>query len=173
MYQHDIKIGWRNLTKQKMYSAIKIGGLGMGIAACLLIALYIKEELSYDQSSPDASRIYRIVGRATENGVIDKWVSFPAPMAKVMLKDFPEIEISARLMPNSLFPRTGHWDNRLDWVIEFVNDMQEEIVAAIKEPISVYFDTNPHYGLSETNDVDDSLKEKLKCLLSSCNSYSI
>jgi putative ABC transport system permease protein len=107
MYKHNIKIGWRNLTKQKMYSAIKIGGLAMGLAACLLIALYLKEELSYDQSYPNASRIYRIVGRATENGVINKWVDFPAPMAKVMLKDFPEIELSARLMPNSLFPGAG------------------------------------------------------------------
>ena len=68
MYKHDIKIGWRNLTKQKMYSAIKIGGLGMGIAACFLIALYLKEELSYDQSYPDASRIYRIVDTAGHPG---------------------------------------------------------------------------------------------------------
>ena len=107
MYKHNIKIGWRNLTKQKMYSAIKIGGLTMGLAACFLIALYIEEELSYDQYYPDADRIYRITGKATVNGVIEKWVDFPAPMGKVLLKDFPEIEISARLMSNSLFPGAG------------------------------------------------------------------
>ena len=39
IYRHNIKIGWRNLINQKMYSAIKIGGLAMGLAACLLIAL--------------------------------------------------------------------------------------------------------------------------------------
>jgi putative ABC transport system permease protein len=107
MYKHNIKIGWRNLTKQKMYSAIKIGGLAMGLAACLLIALYIKEELSYDRYYPDADRIYRIVGKATDNGAIIKWVDFPAPMGKALLKDFPEIEISARLLSNSLFPGAG------------------------------------------------------------------
>jgi putative ABC transport system permease protein len=79
----------------------------MGLAACLLIALYIKEELSYDRSYPDADRIYRITGKATVNGAIIKWVDFPAPMGKVLLKDFPEIELSARLMSNSLFPGAG------------------------------------------------------------------
>jgi putative ABC transport system permease protein len=107
MYNHNIKIGWRNLTKQKMYSAIKIGGLAMGLAACLLIALYIKEELSYDRYYSDADRIYRIVGKATDNGAIIKWVDFPPPMGKVLLKDFPEIEISARLLSISLFPGAG------------------------------------------------------------------
>jgi len=107
MYKHHIKIGWRNLTKQKMYSAIKIGGLAMGLAAFLLIALYIKEELGYDQSYPDSDRIYRIAGKVTDNGILEKWVSFPPPMAAAMAKDFPEIEISGRLMPNSLFPGAG------------------------------------------------------------------
>ena len=42
-----------------MYSAIKIGGFALSIAACLLIALYIKDELSYDKNCPDADRIYQ------------------------------------------------------------------------------------------------------------------
>ena len=48
MLQNYFKIGWRNLSKQKMYSSIKIGGFALGIAACLLIALFIRDELSYD-----------------------------------------------------------------------------------------------------------------------------
>ena len=153
MYKHDIKIGWRNLTKQKMYSAIKIGGLGMGIAACFLIALYLKEELSYDQSYPDASRIYRIVGRATTDGVIEKWVSFPAPMAKAMLKDFPEIEISARLMPNSLFPGAGSneirpSDNKENTYEEGFTYADGELLNILQLPI-IYGDKRN--ALSEPN----------------------
>jgi putative ABC transport system permease protein len=49
MLKNYLKISWRNLVKQKMYSSIKIGGFAVGVAACLLIALFIKEELSYDQ----------------------------------------------------------------------------------------------------------------------------
>jgi putative ABC transport system permease protein len=58
MIRNYFKIAWRQLTKQKMYAAIKIGGFAFGIAACLLIALYIRNELSYDQSYPDAGRIF-------------------------------------------------------------------------------------------------------------------
>jgi len=79
----------------------------LGIAACLLIALYIREELSYDKSYPDAAHIYRVVGWSKDNGTFEKWISFPAPLAKVLLKDFPEVEKSGHLMPNPLFPRAG------------------------------------------------------------------
>jgi putative ABC transport system permease protein len=90
-----------------MYAAVKIGGFALSIAACLLIALFIKDELSYDKSYPNAARIYRLVGYAEENGITQKWVSFPAPAASALQKDFPEVEASGRFMPNSLFPRAG------------------------------------------------------------------
>ena len=57
-------------------------------------------------------------------------------------------------------------DNKYDgWVTEFVNNLKRELEATFKEEISVYFDNNPHDGLLETHIVDDSLKEKLKCLI--------
>ncbi len=57
-------------------------------------------------------------------------------------------------------------DNKYDgWVTEFVDNLKKELEATFKEEISVYFDINPHDGLLETHDVDESLKEKLKCLV--------
>jgi TolB-like protein/Tfp pilus assembly protein PilF len=56
-------------------------------------------------------------------------------------------------------------DNRSGWVTEFVKNLEAELAATIKEPVTVYFDSNPHDGLLETHDVDDSLKEKLKCFI--------
>lgn len=56
-------------------------------------------------------------------------------------------------------------DNRSGWVMEFVRALQEELAATLKEPVSVYFDTNPHDGLLETHNVDKSLEGKLKCLI--------
>jgi len=57
-------------------------------------------------------------------------------------------------------------DNRQDgWVTQFVKALQNELDATFKEDISIYFDENPHDGLLETHDVDDSLKDKLKCLV--------
>jgi len=57
-------------------------------------------------------------------------------------------------------------DNKGDkWVSEFVEALKTELESTFKEDISVYFDINPHDGLLETHDVDESLKEKLKCLV--------
>ncbi len=57
-------------------------------------------------------------------------------------------------------------DNKLDgWVTGFVNTLKNEIEATFKEDISIYFDENPHDGLHEHHEVDDSLREKLKCLI--------
>jgi hypothetical protein len=65
----------------------------------------------------------------------------------------------------NIFISYRHNDNRAGWVTEFVNALQEELASTIKEPLTIYFDQNPHDGLLETHDVDDSLNEKLKCLI--------
>jgi predicted esterase len=64
-----------------------------------------------------------------------------------------------------IFISYRHNDNRAGWVTDFVKALQDELAATMKEPLSVYFDTNPHDGLLETDDVDGSLKEKIKCLI--------
>lgn len=107
MFKSYFLIALRQLRKQKMYSAVKIGGFALSIAACLLIALYIRDELSYDRSYPDTDRIYRIVGEFNDNGTKAKGVSMPPPMAKVIKQDFPEVELCGRLMPNMLFSGAG------------------------------------------------------------------
>src|SRR5450631_873245 len=104
MIKNYLKIAFRQLRKQKMYSAIKIGGFALSIAACLLIGLYIQDETSYDKSYPDTNRIYRLVEFYNNNGKLEKGDDYPAPISKALKADFPEIEKSGRLMPNSLFP---------------------------------------------------------------------
>src|SRR5450432_2982793 len=107
MFKNYFTIALRQLRKQKMYSAIKIGGFALSIAACLLIALFITDELSYDKTYRDAGRIYRIVETYNDNGNIQKGTDFPPPLATAVKKDFPEVENAGRLMPNTLFPRAG------------------------------------------------------------------
>ncbi len=107
MLKNYLKIAIRQLRKQKMYAAIKIGGFALGIAACLLIGLYIRDELSFDKSYPDKDQIYRVVGYYNNDGKTEKGTDWPAPMGKALKSDFPEVEISGRLMPNSLFDKAG------------------------------------------------------------------
>jgi putative ABC transport system permease protein len=108
MIKNYLKIAVRQLLKQKMYAAIKVGGFALSIAACLLIALYIREELSFDKSYPDANRIYRIVGQYNFDNVHEKGVDWPAVMGRTLKSDFPEVEQFGRLMPNSLFWGAGN-----------------------------------------------------------------
>ena len=99
MFKNYFKIALRQLRKQKMYAAIKVGGFAFSITACLLIALYIRNELSYDRSYPDASRIFRVLMVYTNNGTIGKGPEWPAPLAKTLKAGFPHIELSGRLFP--------------------------------------------------------------------------
>lgn len=103
MVKNDLKIAWRLLLKQKMYSSIKIGGFALGIAACLLIALFVKDELRYDQHYKAKDEIFRLIFQFEEEGKTDGWVWFPAPTSKVLVSDFPEIEQSGRLLNSRLF----------------------------------------------------------------------
>jgi TolB-like protein len=64
-----------------------------------------------------------------------------------------------------IFISYRHNDNRSGWVTDFIAALKEELAATIKEPVSVYFDSNPHDGLLETHNVDKSLESKLKCLI--------
>ncbi len=64
-----------------------------------------------------------------------------------------------------IFISYRHNDNLDGWVSDFVQNLEKELRSTIKEPISIYFDTNPHDGLLETHNVDKSLEGKLKCLI--------
>lgn len=107
MFKNYLTIALRQLGKHKFYSAIKIGGFALGIATCLLITLYMRHELSYDKSYPDAARIYRVIANYDDNGKVIQGTAFAAPFAKALKATFPQIELSGRLMPFPLFWGAG------------------------------------------------------------------
>lgn len=99
MLQNYLRVAWRNLLRYKMYSFIKIGGFALGVAACLLIALFIKDEVSYDQHYSNVDRIYRILNEDSHPEANEQWTAFQAPIAQVLKSDFPEIEQAGRIIP--------------------------------------------------------------------------
>ena len=88
MFRNNLKIAWRNLVKEKIYSSVKIGGFALGIAACLLIALFINDELSYDRNFSDGDRIYRVIIVYKD---IANDIYLQAPFAGALKEDFPEV----------------------------------------------------------------------------------
>ena len=98
MIKNYFKIAWRNLWKNKVFSAINILGLSTGLACCILMFLFIQNELSYDKFHKRAKNIYRVTSEAEgPNGKSDLAVT-PAPWAPLMKKDFPEIRNYTRLL---------------------------------------------------------------------------
>ncbi len=103
MFRNHLTIAWRNIVKGKMYSAIKIGGFALGIAACLLIALFIRHELSYDQHYPDGGRIFRVVRTNIYEGEVYRGVHSESPLAAALKEDYPEIEKAGSYLSSELF----------------------------------------------------------------------
>ena len=92
------KIGIRNLVKNKLYSAINIMGLSVGLAACVLIALFVSNELSYDKHFKDSENIFRLTGVYNQGGDSKTYsVSTTFPLLPILAANFPEIEAPTRL----------------------------------------------------------------------------
>ena len=97
MIKNYFKIALRNLWKNKAFSAINIVGLSAGLAVCLLIVLYVKDELSYDKYNAQAENIYRIDADIFFNGTQFTSAVSPAPLAPTLKKDYPQIVQYVRL----------------------------------------------------------------------------
>ena len=98
---------------------------------------------------------------------MEPWASYARDLWREIRTFKPEPAMPS-LIPGfeyDIFISYRHNDNRSGWVTEFVKNLEEELSATIKEPVSVYFDINPHDGLLETHNVDKSLEAKLKCLI--------
>ena len=83
MFRNHIKIAWRNIKKDRLFTIIKIGGFAMGIAACLLIALFIGNELGYDEHYQNKNQIYRVVMQGQMNGETLKSTHFQLPLESI------------------------------------------------------------------------------------------
>ena len=108
MLKNYFKMAWRNLLRYKMYSAIKVSSLSIGVAACLLITLYVKHELSYDQHFPDHDRIFRVLFEYNYQGESGFDVASQAPLARTLKEHFPEVEQAGRLNPYAFFGVGGN-----------------------------------------------------------------
>ncbi len=98
MIKTYFKIAWNNLKKNKIFSFINIFGLSVGLASCMLITLYILNEISYDRYQQNGDHIYQVGTTFIQQGKETKMPNTPAPMAQAMQMDFPEVEQTTRLM---------------------------------------------------------------------------
>jgi len=103
MIRNFFKIAYRNLLRNKGFSVINITGLAIGMAAAILILLWIEDEVSYDKFHESKNRIYEVWNKVPFDGKIRTWNSVPAPLARALEKDLPEVERAVRVKPDNEF----------------------------------------------------------------------
>jgi putative ABC transport system permease protein len=97
MFRNYLKIAWRNIIGNPMFSAINIVGLSIGLACCIIITLFVRYETSYDKQWLDAERIYRVTRDFFGNNL--ELAAVAPPIAPLMKQDFPEVEDITRILP--------------------------------------------------------------------------
>lgn len=98
MILNHIKIAIRQMNKQKVFSTVKIGGFALGIAACILISLYVQHQISYDQHYQNGDRIFRVVNRWSQSGEVGYWNNVHGPLKGILEENIPEMELIARIV---------------------------------------------------------------------------
>jgi putative ABC transport system permease protein len=100
MLRNYFKIALRNILKNKVFSAINVFGLGIGLASCLLIFQFVTFQLSFDTFNEKFDRIYRVTNDRFQHGKMIQHGTIMYPtIGPMMAKDYPEIEEYTRMMP--------------------------------------------------------------------------
>lgn len=106
MIQSYLKIAFRHIMRQKIFTVINVSGLALGMAVCMLIALWIQHELSFDRFHENANEIYRVTEEQYQSsGSMYPVTVTPWPLAQALKDAYPEIIETARLrtIGNPLF----------------------------------------------------------------------
>lgn len=102
MLKNYLTVAFRNILKHKFFSAINIVGLAIGMTVCLLVALYVSDELSYDRFHHDVDNIYRISLTGKLAGQEINSMTTCSPLADALVQEVPGIEAATR---------TWEWSN--------------------------------------------------------------
>ncbi|MEO6136011.1 MAG: ABC transporter permease, partial [Ginsengibacter sp.] len=101
MFKNYFKIAWRKIQKNKLYSFINILGLSTGLAACILIGLYVFNELSYDKFNTNSNRIARVTMEYGGGGSSEQTAVTGNKVGPQLKRTFPQVESYVRTMKSS------------------------------------------------------------------------
>ncbi|MCC6835893.1 MAG: ABC transporter permease [Cytophagales bacterium] len=118
MLQNYLRIAFRNLIKNRIYTIINVAGLAIGLACFILVALYIKNETSYDQFYSNTENTYRINTHVDVNGISNHYPTAHYPAAFDMVEDYPEVVKATTLYRafylSPVLPRIKYEDNEYE-----------------------------------------------------------
>ena len=147
MLKNYIKIAFRNLIKRKAFSLINISGLAIGMACCLLITVFVQDELSYDRFHEKADRIYRIASKEDRRGIIANYPFVFPGIPPILQNNYSEVLDYVRFDPrhNVLISSDDKefYEERLFYTDSSVFDVftfpliEGDAETALKEPYSL------------------------------------
>src|SRR6266536_1461863 len=155
MFQNYLKVAWRNLMKSKIFSFINIFGLSVGLTCCMLITVYLYNEVSYDKYHKNINQLYQLGTIFVGSGKEERTPNTPAPMAAAMKQEFPEIAEAARLMslfaedktllqykegnavPKSFYETKGFVADASFFKLFTYNFIEGDAATALKEPNTI------------------------------------
>ena len=175
MLNNYLTVAIRKFGREKLYSLINLAGLSIAIASCLILGLYLRGELLYDQHYENSDRIYRVVVEYTADGSSEAMAETPWLLGQMMAEDFDEIE-SYTAVSYSISSLYRHEEDAFYWTVFTTNervfdvfefdviygDIETALLAgnglAVSETFAkAYFgDANP-IGEIVTNDVGNPL----------------
>nr|WKN37786.1 ABC transporter permease [Tunicatimonas sp. TK19036] len=152
MQKNYFKIILRNVRKQKLYAVLNIIGLAVGLTVCLLIGLYVQDDLSYDRFHQDGDQIYRVDMSFIWGDTDERFGSTPPPVASMLQENFPEIASAVRIYPPGLLFFS------LDDEGQQVRSFEEERALAVDSTFFNVFTVNtlkgdPEAALKKANTV--------------------
>jgi putative ABC transport system permease protein len=144
-----LKIAYRNLRKSKVFTAINVFGLAIGISGFVLMMAFVLNEMSFDKFHTKADRIYRLTYTYESNGGTRQIAKVPYPIKPIMLSDYPEVESLVRFYRNSLDVTTVRFEEK--------NFTEEDILFVDPEVFEI-FDFklevgNPKTALEQVNSI--------------------
>lgn len=167
MLQNYLKIGFRNLLKNKLFTLINISGMAISIGSFLVISVFIYDEFQFDRNVEDASLKYRVYSEYfSNNGTARKHSMIPPMVAPTLQTDFPEVEAYSRYMNfneavlfeygDKRYPETkGGWADPSILTMFSLSPAEGDFATALKEPNDVaisetlakkYFNGKPAIG---------------------------
>ncbi|MCJ7581458.1 MAG: ABC transporter permease [Candidatus Aminicenantes bacterium] len=97
MFKNYLKIAFRNITRAKLFTFINISGLALGMACCILILIWVWDEINYDKFHTNINRLYRVTrSESAPDGSINHFASTPSPLGPTLKESYPEIVDSTR-----------------------------------------------------------------------------
>jgi putative ABC transport system permease protein len=179
MIQNYLKISFRNLTKNKLFSGINISGMAISLASFMLIALFIYDELQFDKHVDDYSSKYRVFTQGiADNGSMRKRAMVAPLMAPTAAAEFPEVESYARFLnfnypvlfeagDKKLTEKKGGYADPAIFHMFSLKLLEGEASTALQEPNSIaisqslkqkYFGDKPALGEQiQVNDVNNTV----------------